>query len=121
MSTRILLVDDDPALSETLALGLRKRGFDVAPLTSAAEAMQALDREDFDVLVTDLNMRGIGGIELCERVVANRPDLPVLVLTAFGNLESAISAIRAGAYDFMNKPVELDVLSGAHWLLRAVS
>jgi two-component system response regulator HydG len=55
-------------------------------------------------------MRGIDGIELCERIVANRPDVPVLVLTAFGSLDSAIAAIRAGAYDFINKPVQLDVL-----------
>jgi two-component system response regulator HydG len=111
MTTRILLVDDDATLADTLALGLRKRGFDVATRTSAAEAMQALEGEDFDVVVTDLNMRGMGGLELCERVVANRPDVPVVVLTAFGNLESAISAIRAGAYDFINKPVEIDVLA----------
>jgi two-component system response regulator HydG len=111
MSTRILLVDDDATLADTLTLGLRKRGFDVAARASAAEAMRALEDADFDVVVTDLNMRGVGGIELCEHVVANRPDLPVVVLTAFGNLESAISAIRAGAYDFINKPVELDVLA----------
>jgi two-component system response regulator HydG len=111
MSTRILLVDDDATMSETLALGLRKRGFEVAARASGAEAMQALDDGDFEVVVTDLAMRGMGGIELCERVVANRPDVPVVVLTAFGSLESAISAIRAGAYDFINKPVELDVLA----------
>jgi two-component system response regulator HydG len=111
MSTRILLVDDDAVLSETLAVGLRRRGFAVTPRASAAEAMQALDGEEFDVVVTDLNMRGIGGIELCERIAANRPDLPTVVLTAFGNLESAISAIRAGAYDFINKPVEIEVLA----------
>jgi two-component system response regulator HydG len=111
MSSRILLVDDDATLADTLAIGLRKRGFHVATGTSAGEAMQALDREDFDVVVTDLNMRGMGGLELCERVVANRPDVPVVVLTAFGNLDSAISAIRAGAYDFINKPVEIDVLA----------
>jgi DNA-binding NtrC family response regulator len=110
MSTRILLVDDDATLTETLALGLRKRGFDVTPRTTAAEAMKALEAEDFDVVVTDLNMHGVGGIELCEHIVDNRPDIPVLVLTGFGSLESAISAIRAGAYDFINKPVELDVL-----------
>jgi two-component system response regulator HydG len=111
MSTRILLVDDDAPLCDTLAVGLRKRGFEVSPRTSAAEAIQALESEDFDVLVTDLHMRGVGGIELCEHVVANRPDLPVVVLTGFGNLESAVSAIRAGAYDFINKPVEIDVLA----------
>jgi two-component system response regulator HydG len=110
MTTRILLVDDDPTLTDTLALGLRKRGVDVSVGGSGAEAMTALDAEDFDVLVTDLNMRGMGGIELCERVVANRPDLPVIVLTAFGNLDAAIAAIRAGAYDFIHKPVEIDVL-----------
>jgi len=111
MSTRILLVDDDAALAETLAIGLRKRGLDVAARSAADAAIRALEDEDFDVIVTDLNMRGMGGIELCAHVVANRPDLPVLVLTAFGNLDSAIAAIRAGAYDFINKPVELDVLA----------
>jgi two-component system response regulator HydG len=111
MSTRILLVDDDATLSETLALGLRKRGFEVTTRTSGSEAMRAVQDEDFDVLVTDLNMRGVDGLELCANVVANRPDLPVVVLTAFGSLESAISAIRAGAYDFINKPVEIDVLA----------
>jgi two-component system response regulator HydG len=111
MTTHILIVDDDAPLAETLGVGLRKRGFHVATATSAGDAMQALDREDFDVVVTDLNMRGVGGLELCEHVVANRPDLPVVVLTAFGSLDSAISAIRAGAYDFINKPVEIDVLA----------
>jgi two-component system response regulator HydG len=111
MSTRLLLVDDDATLVDALALGLRRRGFEVTTHTSAVEAVQAVDSEDFDVVVTDLNMRGMGGLELCERIVANRPDVPVVVLTAFGNLESAISAIRAGAYDFINKPVEIDVLA----------
>jgi two-component system response regulator HydG len=109
--THILLVDDDATLCETLALGLRKRGFDVTAQTSGAEALRAMEEADFDVLITDLDMRGIGGLELCATVVANRPDLPVVVLTAFGSFESAIAAIRAGAYDFINKPIELDVLA----------
>jgi two-component system response regulator HydG len=110
-SPRVLLVDDDAALTETLALGLRRRGFEVSSHTSADDALQTLYGGDYDAVVTDLNMRGTGGIELCTRVVANRPDVPVLVLTAFGSLDSAIAAIRAGAYDFINKPVELDVLA----------
>ncbi|MGH7438010.1 MAG: sigma-54-dependent transcriptional regulator, partial [Polyangiaceae bacterium] len=109
--TRLLLVDDDAALCETLNIGLRRRGFDVQTRASAVEAMEALAAHDFDVVITDLNMQGIGGIELCERVVASRPDIPIVVLTAFGSLASAISAIRAGAYDFINKPVEIDVLT----------
>jgi two-component system response regulator HydG len=111
MSPRVLLVDDDASLCETLALGLRKRGFVVEYRTAADDALRTLDKDEFDVVVTDLNMRGLGGIELCERIVGSRPDVPVVVLTAFGSLDSAVAAIRAGAYDFINKPVELDVLA----------
>jgi DNA-binding NtrC family response regulator len=111
MKGRILLVDDDRALCETLAIGLRKRDFAVSWKTSVEEALDTIDREDFDVVVTDLNMQGTSGLELCERVTAARRDLPVVVLTAFGNFESAVAAIRAGAYDFINKPVQLDVLA----------
>jgi two-component system response regulator HydG len=111
MNPRVLLVDDDASLCETLNIGLCKRGFTVKSRTTADEAIRDLDATDFDVVVTDLHMRGLGGIELCERIVGSRPDLPVVVLTAFGSLDSAVAAIRAGAYDFINKPVELDVLA----------
>src|SRR5262249_31996347 len=76
--------------------------------TDPATALAALRDAELDVVVTDLNMRGMHGLELCARVVENRPDVPVLVLTAFGSLETAIGAIRAGAYDFLTKPIELD-------------
>jgi two-component system response regulator HydG len=111
MSARVLIVDDDASLCETLALGLGKRGYRTESRMVAGDALVVLAAEEFDVVVTDLNMRGTGGIELCERIVANRPDIPVIVLTAFGSLETAVSAIRAGAYDFISKPVELDVLA----------
>ena len=111
MTARVLLVDDDRALCESLALGLSKRGYVVTALTSANEALVMLESESVDVVVTDLQMREVGGIELCTRIVARRGDLPVIVLTAFGSLESAVLAIRAGAYDFMSKPVEIDVLA----------
>ncbi len=110
MKGRALIVDDERSMCELLQVGLTKRGFDVAVRTSAAEGFSLLQNEDFDVLVTDLNMPGMSGIELCERAAANRPDMPVVVLTAFGSLETATAAIRAGAYDFITKPVELDAL-----------
>jgi DNA-binding NtrC family response regulator len=72
--------------------------------------LAALASEDFDVVLTDLNMRGMNGIELCPRIVANRPDVPVIVVTAFGSLETAVAAIRAGAYDFITKPFEIDAI-----------
>ena len=111
MTANVLLIDDDRALCETLEIGLRKRGFSVSWEMSAPSALMLVGSEEFDVVVTDLNMRGIDGIELCARVMANRPDVPVIVLTAFGSLETAVAAIRAGAYDFISKPVEIDVLA----------
>jgi DNA-binding NtrC family response regulator len=111
MSDRILIVDDDRALCETLQVGLGRRGFEVAWRSSADEALLALGAGDFDVVVTDLNMKGLSGIELCERILESHGDLPVVVLTAFGSFDAAVAAIRAGAYDFISKPVQLDILA----------
>jgi len=109
--TRVLVVDDDVALSETLELDLAHRGYAVETCVSAKAALDAMRRSDFDVVVTDLAMRECSGIELCERIVESRPDVPVIVLTAFGSYETAVAAIRAGAYDFLSKPVKLEVLA----------
>ena len=110
MIGRSLIVDDDQSMCDLLAVGLKKRDFEPVCVTSAAAAFEVLAAEDFDVVVTDVNMRGIGGIELCKHVVAHRPDVPVIVITAFGSMETAIAAMRAGAYDFIPKPVDLDTL-----------
>jgi two-component system response regulator HydG len=109
--TRVLVVDDDSELCETIEAGLKKRAYDVAWSVRAEAAFERLLAEDFDVVVTDLNMPGVDGIALCERICANRPDVPVVVMTAFGSFDSAVAAIRAGAYDFINKPVQIDVLA----------
>jgi DNA-binding NtrC family response regulator len=111
MMTRVLLVDDDTELCKTLEAGLVRRDFSVTFRTSEREALVLLDEGDFDVVVTDLTMKEIGGIELCKEVASRRSDVPVVVLTAFGSLDSAVLAIRAGAYDFIAKPVQLDILA----------
>src|SRR2546425_10033035 len=118
MSGRILVVDDEREMCEAIAAGLSPRGFEIESHTSGEAALAALDTAEVDVVLTDLNMRGMDGLALCERVVANRPDLPVVVIPAFGSLETAIAAIRAGAYDFITKPVKMDALAVA--LARAV-
>src|SRR5437016_14452408 len=97
-------------MCEALAAGLAPRGFSVRWETSAEAGLALLETVEVDVVLSDLNMRGMDGFALCERVVANRPDLPVVVITAFGSLETAIAAIRAGAYDFITKPVKMDAL-----------
>jgi two-component system response regulator HydG len=108
MKGRILIVDDDRAMCEMLEGALARRGFEATSRTSADEASLLLGTQDFDVVVTDLNMQGTSGLELCQQVVANRPDVPVVVVTAFGSLETAVGAIRAGAYDFVTKPFEME-------------
>jgi two-component system, NtrC family, response regulator AtoC len=122
---RILVVDDDAAMCGMLAAHLGRRGYEVTTREVAADAFELLRSSDFDAVVTDLQMRGMDGLELCERVVADRADIPVVVITAFGSLELAIAAIRAGAYDFVPKPFEIEQLCIAleraiqHRVLRA--
>jgi two-component system, NtrC family, response regulator AtoC len=107
---RVLVVDDDRDMCDYLRLGLGRHGFEVEHRTDAAEALRRLGEARFDVVVTDINMRGMNGIELCERIVADHADLPVVLITAFGRLDTAVAAIRAGAYDFITKPFDLRVL-----------
>jgi two-component system response regulator HydG len=106
----VLVVEDDAGMVAMLESGLSRQGYDVKSVHSGDEAFELLKTEDVDVVVTDLNMRGMNGLELCERIVVNRPDVPVIVITAFGSLDTAVSAIRAGAYDFLAKPFEVTVL-----------
>jgi DNA-binding NtrC family response regulator len=96
--TRVLVVDDDRAFCETLEAGLTKRGLDVGWATDAEIAFERLLAENVDVVITDLNMPGFDGNALCERIVANRPEVPVVVMTAFGCFDSAVAAMRSGAY-----------------------
>ena len=111
MKGRVLVVDDDKSMLELSSERLRKRQFEVVTAQSAAEARLGFDAAEPDVVVTDLNMPGQSGIQFCEWVVTNRRDIPVIVITAFGSLDTAIAAIRAGAYDFIPKPFEIDVLA----------
>jgi DNA-binding NtrC family response regulator len=111
MPGRILVVDDEPSMCEMIETDLRLRDFDVTWRSAPEEALQLLAERRFDVVLTDLKMPGISGVDLCERIVANRPGTPVVVMTAFGSLETAVAAIRAGAYDFVTKPIELDMLA----------
>jgi two-component system, NtrC family, response regulator AtoC len=110
MRGRVLIVDDDKDMCGMLSVVLGKKGFEVSTRQSGADAFDLLQIEDFDVVVTDLNMKGMTGLQLCERVAQNRPDVPVVVITAFGSFETAVAAIRAGAYDFITKPFEVEAL-----------
>ncbi len=111
MQGRVLIVDDDRGMCEMLCADLELRGLQAIWTTSPHEAFEKLKADVYQVVLTDLKMPGMSGTELCERIVANRPDVPVVVMTAFGSLETAVDAMRAGAYDFVTKPVEMDMLA----------
>lgn len=106
--TRVLFVDDDRAMCEAMAAELVDHALEVTWRTGADQALELLEREDFDVVITDLNMPGMNGLDLCHRMADNRRDTPVIVVTAFGSLETAIATIRAGAFDFITKPFDID-------------
>ncbi|MEZ4601054.1 MAG: sigma-54 dependent transcriptional regulator [Syntrophotaleaceae bacterium] len=106
----LLVVDDDPALCELLEEILSGRGHRVEIALDVAAAWGILHQKEIDVVLTDLNLPGKSGIDFCTELHVNRPDLPVVIMTAFGSLETAIAALRAGAYDFVTKPVDFDLL-----------
>ena len=114
----VLFVDDDKSFCTWVAGSLARRGFDVEVSSSSVEAIELVATHEYDVVVSDLQIPQLNGVALCERVAANRPDVPVIVVTAFGSMDAAIASIRAGAYDFIAKPFDIEVLELA--LKRAV-
>ena len=102
--SKILIVDDEPEFCEMAAVWLRSEGFAPEISTTPEDALTIVGVDDVDVVLTDLHMDSMTGLEVCQRVHAQHPDVPVIMITAFGSLESAVGAIRAGAYDFVTKP-----------------
>jgi DNA-binding NtrC family response regulator len=118
MSMRILVIDDDQSMCELIQDSLQANGWQVDWRVRGEEGLELCKEKDFDVVITDVNLEHMNGLDLCKNLTENRPDIPVIVITAFGNMSSAISAIRAGAYDFINKPIDMAAL--AHVIDRAV-
>jgi DNA-binding NtrC family response regulator len=115
----VLVVDDEKDLCDLLVAQLTDRGWEAGSCTSSRDALDhLLSHPEIDVVLTDLRLPGVDGFELCRQIVDHRPDVPVVVMTAFGSFENAVSAIRAGAYDFVTKPVEIELVQIA--LERAV-
>ena len=116
--TRLLVVDDQVSMTRWLCSDLQGRGFTTEASNSPEEIVDQLPQLHFDLVLTDVRMPRLSGLELCREITARRPDIPVIVMTAFGDMEAAIEAMRAGAYDFITKPLEVDLLEIA--LQRAV-
>ena len=109
--SRVLVVDDELSLAETLAEGLEERGYEAVAVGGGVPARALLAKESFDVLVTDLRMPDLDGLALLAASKALNPSLPVIVMTAYGAIDTAIEAIRQGAYHYLTKPFKTDELS----------
>jgi two-component system, NtrC family, response regulator HydG len=106
----IVVVDDDKETASLLAELLCKRGFEASSVASAHECLERLTHEPADVVVTDVQMAGMSGIELCQHLRDRHPELRALVITGQGGFEAVVAAMRAGAYDYITKPIHIEAL-----------
>jgi DNA-binding NtrC family response regulator len=107
---RILIVDDDRAMREMLASLFKERGLWVEDAASADAALSRAAEQEFDVVLSDVRMPGLSGVELVGQLRRLRPATPVVLMTAFGSIDSAVDAMRSGAFDYLTKPFEPDAV-----------
>ena len=105
---KILVVDDDLEMCGLLSDVLKAEGFFPLAISDSSEALKILKKEEFDVIITDLKMKGLKGLDLLEEAKRVASLTPVIIITAFGTIESAIQAMKMGAYDYITKPFQLD-------------
>src|SRR5437667_3847789 len=118
----VLIVDDDPALLQALpqALRLRMGGVTVETADSAAAALERIAVQDYDAIVTDIKMPGMDGLALLAEIRTRRPDTPTLIITGHGENELVVRALRGGACDFVQKPIDRDYFAASlHRAIRA--
>ena len=110
MSTRgrILIVDDEDQMRNLLVKVLEKSGYQVAASAEGAQALAMLEREPADLVVTDVRMPGMGGMEALRAIKELNPDIVVIIMTAFGSIDQAVQAVKDGAYDYINKPFKIE-------------
>jgi DNA-binding NtrC family response regulator len=122
---RVLMLDDELNLLSVLEEKLRREGFDVKAFSDPSRALEQIELSDVDVVLTDLSMPGKGGMEILDHCRERRPDLPVILMTAYGSVEKAVEAMRRGAFDFITKPFDsaalVELLRKAAGVLKAQS
>jgi DNA-binding NtrC family response regulator len=108
---RVLVVDDRSEMAEMIAEQLSDRGFDARAVTSGREALKLLGSERIDALVTDLRMPEVDGLTLLRTSLALDPSRPVIMMTAYGSLETALEAVQGGTWQYLTKPFRVEVLA----------
>ncbi len=114
----ILIVDDELSVRDSLLHWFRKDGFNVATAASAILALQALEQAPYDIILLDIKMPGMDGMELQSRIHATHPKVVVIMMTAFASVDTAVRALKEGAFDYVTKPIDPDELS--HLVARAL-
>lgn len=109
-SVRILIVDDEPELVSALQERLSLRGFSTHGVTDGAAALACLAEESFDVVLADVKMPGLGGLDLVRTIKAERPNIPVVLLTGHSSAQDAANGSNLGAFEYLMKPVKIDEL-----------
>jgi two-component system NtrC family response regulator len=107
---RIVVVDDDESLRRVVQFQLEQAGYDVIAEAGGVQALQALQQSPRDLVITDLRMPGLSGLELLRKIRTDFPEVSVIIVTAFGTVETAVDAMKAGAYDYITKPVNPEEL-----------
>lgn len=105
---RILVVDDEPGMRRSLAISLKREGYEVEEAPGGTEALLRLEREIYDLVMTDLKMGPVGGLDVLAAVKKSAPQTEVIVMTAYGSIEAAVDAMRLGAFDFVTKPFQAE-------------
>ena len=105
---KILVVDDEPGMREFLEIMLSKEGYNVSVASNGEEAIQMLGKDEYDLAIVDIQMPGINGIEVLKSTREDYPETTVIMITAFASHESAIDAMKLGAYDYITKPFKID-------------
>ena len=106
----LLVVDDQSSIRESMLITFRREGYEVEAAESGEQAVGIIENKPFDLVLTDLRMSGMDGIELLKRIKSSSPETEVVVMTAYGSIEGAVEAIKSGAYDYLTKPFQPEEL-----------
>lgn len=110
---RIMVVDDEEIVCSMAKRTFEHEGYEVAAFTDSKKALEAIKNEPFDLLITDLKMKEVDGMELLDAAKEKSPDVPVIMLTAFATMDSAVESFRKKAFDYFSKPVKISDLKAA--------
>lgn len=105
-----MVIDDEPIVCRRLKQILEKTGYEVDVFNDGANAIEGLGEKSYDIIITDLKMKGVDGMKILETARAKNPGTKVIMITGFAEMETAREAFRKGVFDFISKPVEIDVI-----------